>query len=251
MKILVPTKRVPDPDQRVRATACGTALDDSDLYYVPNPFDLIAVEEALVIKERETEEVEIVTVGVGVADYEKELRTTFAMGVDRALLVEAQAHLDPWNVASALMKVIEREQPDFVLMGKQAVDDDSNQTGQFLAALLNWPQATFASQLEFVDGGLRVHRETDLGIEVIRVTLPAVVTADLRLNEPRYASLPSILRAKKKSIEHTTPAELGAVLEPRVQLLSMEVVNSQRQCEQVKNAAELIAKLREAEVIEK
>ena len=132
MKILVPTKRVPDPDQRVRATACGTGLDDSDLYYVPNPFDLIAVEEALVIKERETEEVEIVTVGVGVADYEKELRTTLAMGADRALLVEAQADLDPWNVASALMKVIEREQPDFVLMGKQAVDDDSNQVGQFL-----------------------------------------------------------------------------------------------------------------------
>jgi len=138
-----------------------------------------------------------------------------------------------------------------VLMGKQAVDDDSNQTGQFLAAMLNWPQATFASQLEFTDDSLRVHRETDLGIEIIRVTLPAVITVDLRLNEPRYASLPSILKAKKKSIEHTTPAELGVVLEPRVQLLPMEIVNSQRQCEQVSNAADLIAKLCEAEVIEK
>ena len=251
MKILIPCKRVPDPDQKPRLNADGNNIDDSAVSFILNPFDAIAVEEALRIREVAHPDAEIVAVGICPVDGEAELRTALAMGANRALLVKHAGMSDPWNIARLLAAVVEREQPGLVLMGKQAVDDDSNQTGQFLAALLNWPQASFASQLEFVDGGLRVHRETDLGIEIIRVTLPAVVTADLRLNEPRYASLPSILRAKKKSIEHTTPAELGAVLEPRVQLLSMEVVNSQRQCEQVKNAAELIAKLREAEVIEK
>jgi len=250
MKILVPCKRVPDPDQKPRLNADGSNIDDAAVSFILNPFDAIAVEEALRIREVAHPDVEIVAVGICPVDGEAELRTALAMGADRALLVEHAGMSDPWNVARLLAAVVEREQPGLVLMGKQAVDDDSNQTGQFLAALLNWPQATFASQLEFVDGGLRVHRETDLGIEVIRVTLPAVVTADLRLNEPRYASLPSILKAKKKSIEHTSPAELGVALEPRVQLLSMEVVNSQRQCEQVSNAADLLARLREAEVIE-
>ena len=250
MKILVPCKRVPDPDQKPRLNADGSNIDDAAVSFILNPFDAIAVEEALRIREVAHPDAEIVAVGICPVDGEAELRTALAMGADRALLVEHAGISDPWNIARLLAAVIEREQPGLVLMGKQAVDDDSNQTGQFLAALLNWPQATFASQLEFVDGGLRVHRETDLGIEIIRVTLPAVVTADLRLNEPRYASLPSILKAKKKSIEHTTPSKLGAVLEPRVQLLSMEVVNSQRHCEQVSNAADLIAKLREAEVIE-
>ena len=250
MKILVPCKRVPDPDQKPRLNADGSNIDDVAVSFILNPFDAIAVEEALRIREVAHPDTEIVAVGICPVDGEAELRTALAMGADRALLVEHAGMSDPWNVARLLAAVVEREQPGLVLMGKQAVDDDSNQTGQFLAALLNWPQATFASQLEFVDGGLRVHRETDLGIEIIRVTLPAVVTADLRLNEPRYASLPSILKAKKKSIEHTSPAELGVALEPRVQLLSMEVVNSQRQCEQVSNAADLLARLREAEVIE-
>ncbi len=250
MKILVPCKRVPDPDQKPRLNADGSNIDDAAVSFILNPFDAIAVEEALRIREVAHPDAEIVAVGICPVDGEAELRTALAMGADRALLVEHAGISDPWNIARLLAAVIEREQPGLVLMGKQAVDDDSNQTGQFLAALLNWPQATFASQLEFVDGGLRVQRETDRGIEAIRVTLPAVVTADLRLNEPRYASLPSILKAKKKSIEHTTPAELGVALEPRVQLLSMEVVNSQRQCVQVSNAADLIAKLREAEVIE-
>ncbi|MDP6734382.1 MAG: electron transfer flavoprotein subunit beta/FixA family protein [Gammaproteobacteria bacterium] len=250
MKILVPCKRVPDPDQKPRLNADGSNIDDVAVSFILNPFDAIAVEEALRIREVAHPDAEIVAVGICPVDGEAELRTALAMGADRALLVEHAGMSDPWNIARLLAAVIEREQPGLVLMGKQAVDDDSNQTSQFLAALLNWPQATFASQLEFFDGGLRVHRETDLGIEIIRVTLPAVVTADLRLNEPRYASLPSILKAKKKSIEHTTPAELGVALEPRVQLLSMEVVNSQRQCEQVSNAADLLARLREAEVIE-
>jgi electron transfer flavoprotein beta subunit len=249
MKILVPTKRVPDPDQRVRATACGTSLDDSDLYYVPNPFDLIAVEEALVIKERETEEVEIVTVGVGVADYEKELRTTLAMGADRALLVEAQRDLDPWNVASALIKVIEREQPDFVLMGKQAVDDDSNQVGQFLAARLGWPQATFIASLELEGGEARVQRETDSGLESLTVQLPAIITADLRLNEPRYASMPQIMKARRLPIEETTLEELGVSVEPRMELVGFEVPSADRTCRFFESVDELLQTLREEEEV--
>ena len=248
MKILIPTKRVPDPDQRVRATACGTSLDASDLYYVPNPFDLIAVEEALVIKERETEEVEIVTVGVGVADYEKELRTTLAMGADRTLLVEAQADLDPWNVASVLMKVIEREQPDFVLMGKQAVDDDSNQVGQFLAARLGWPQATFIASLELTGGEAHIQRETDSGLESLKVQLPAIITVDLCLNEPRYASMPQIMKARRLPIEETTLEELGVKIEPRMELVGFEVPSAERNCRFFESAEELLRVLREEEV---
>ena len=193
---------------------------------------------------------EIIAISIAPAEGEADLRTALAMGADRALLIEHNGPTDPWNVARLLAAVIEHEQPTLVLMGKQAVDDDANQTGQFLAAQLGWPQATFASQIEFIDDGLRVHRETDLGIEVIRTTLPAIVTADLRLNEPRYASLPSILRAKKKSIEQTTPAELGVQLEPRVRLIGMELINSQRHCEKVETASNLLAKLRETEVVE-
>ena len=178
MKILVPCKRVPDPDQKPRLNADGSNIDDAAVSFILNPFDAIAVEEALRIREVAHPDAESAAVGSCPVDGEVELRTALAMGADRALLVEHAGMSDPWNVARLLAAVVEREQPGLVLMGKQAVDDDSNQTGQFLAALLNWPQATFASQLEFVDGGLRVHRETDLGIEVIRVTLPAVVTAD-------------------------------------------------------------------------
>lgn len=249
MKILVPCKRVPDPDQKLRLKADGSNLDEAALAFILNPFDAIAVEEALRIREGAHPDAETVAVSIAPDSGEAELRTALAMGADRALLVECDEAPDPWNVACLLAAVVERERPDMVLMGKQAVDDDSNQVGQFVAARLGWPQATFASQIEFTDEGLRVHRETDLGIEVISVTLPAVVTADLRLNEPRYASLPSIMKARKKIVERTTPEELGVVLEPRVQLLSMELVNSKRQCEQVATAEELVARLRKAEVI--
>ena len=251
MKILVPCKRVPDPDQKLRLNAEATDIDTAALTYILNPFDAIAVEEALRIRETAQPDAEIIAVSIAPAEGEADLRTALAMGADRALLIEHDAPIDPWNVASLLAAVINREQPELVLMGKQAVDDDANQTGQFLAAQLRWPQATFASQIEFTDDGLRVHRETDLGIEVIRVALPAIVTADLRLNEPRYASLPSILRAKKKSIERTTPSELGMQPEPRVRLLGMELINSQRHCKKVGSAADLLEKLREAEVIGK
>ena len=249
MKILVPCKRVPDPDQKLRLNADGTDIDAAALTFILNPFDAIAVEEALRIRETAQPDAEIIAVSIAPAEGEADLRTALAMGADRALLIEHNGPLDPWNVARLLAAVIERESPGLVLMGKQAVDDDANQTGQFLAAQLGWPQATFASQIEFVDDGLRVHRETDLGIEVIRTTLPAVVTADLRLNEPRYASLPSILKAKKKTIDHTTAAELGITLEPRVRLLDMELINSQRNCVKVSSATELLEKLRETEVV--
>ena len=249
MKILVPCKRVPDPDQKLRLNTDGTDIDAAALTFILNPFDAIAVEEALRIRETVQPDAEIIAVSIAPAAGEADLRTALAMGADRALLIEHNGPLDPWNVARLLVVVIERESPDLVLMGKQAVDDDANQTGQFLAAQLGWPQATFASEIEFVNDGLRVHRETDLGIEVIRTTLPAVVTADLRLNEPRYASLPSILKAKKKTIDHTTPVELGITLEPRVRLLDMELINSQRNCVKVNSATELLEKLRETEVV--
>ena len=247
MKILVPTKRVPDPDQRVRATADGSGVDDTELYYVPNPFDLIAVEEALVIKEREDEEVEIVTVGIGSEDYEKELRTTLAMGADRALLVETDERMDPWSVALALEKVVEREEPDFVLMGKQAIDDDSNQAGQFLAARLGWSQATFIASLELSDAGALVERETDTGLESVEVDLPAVFTVDLRLNEPRYASMPQIMKARRLPFETVSLTDLGVTIEPRVEVVGFEVPSADRTCRFVETADELLACLREEE----
>jgi electron transfer flavoprotein beta subunit len=248
MKILVPTKRVPDPDQRVRATADGSGLEDKDLYYVPNPFDLIAVEEALAIREREIEDSEIVTVGVGVTDYEKELRATLAMGADRALLVETAANLDPWNVALALEKVVEREQPDLVLMGKQAIDDDSNQVGQFLAARLGWPQATFIASFALVEGGAAIQRETDTGMESLKIALPAVVTADLRLNEPRYASMPQIMKARRRPIDRVALEDLGVTVAPRCEIVALEVPSANRTCAFLDSADELLDALRNEEV---
>jgi len=250
MKILVPCKRVPDPDQKLRLNADATDIDASALTFILNPFDAIAVEEALRIRETAHPEAEIIAVSISPAEGEADLRTALAMGADRALLIEHEGSIDPWNVARLLAAVIQKEQPSLVLMGKQAVDDDANQAGQFLAAQLGWPQATFASQIEFTDNGIRIHRETDLGIEIIHVVLPAVITADLRLNEPRYASLPGILKAKKKPTEHITPTELGIELEPRIRILGMELVNSQRTCEKVTTATDLLIKLREADVIE-
>ena len=250
MKILVPTKRVPDTDQRIRVAADGLSIDTSMLPFVVNPFDAIALEEAVRIGEESSQPVEVLAVGVGGDEYEEQLRTALAMGAERALLVETDRPVDPWNVARLLAKIVERESPDLVIMGKQAVDDDANQAGQFLAALLDWPQATFASKVELVEGGLRVDRETDSGIETVRVSLPAVVTTDLRLNEPRYASLPSIMRAKKKTIERLSCEELGLTIEPRIEIVAMEGTSSDRQCERVDSVDELIDRLRNvAEVI--
>jgi electron transfer flavoprotein beta subunit len=255
MKIVVPTKRVPDPDQRIRLRSDGSGIEEEGLPFVINPFDAIALEEALRIRERLSEAVEVVAVGIGRALYEKELRTALAMGADRAVLVACDLPLDPWHVARLLAAIVGRERPDLVLMGKQAVDDDANQVGQFLAALLDWPQATFASRIEFVgvESGkrvVRVARETDAGLETVRVGLPAVITTDLRLNEPRYASLPSIMKARKKPIERIEYQQLGVPVEPRIEVLRLELATCQRTCQRVKDVDELVQRLRhEAKVI--
>jgi electron transfer flavoprotein beta subunit len=251
MKILVPTKRVPSTDERVRIRPDGSGIEDAGLAYVINPFDTIALEEALHIREQRGSDVEVVAVGIGNADFESELRTALAMGADRALRIDFDGGLDPWSVAQVLAAVVRREKPNVVLMGKQAVDDDANQAGQMLAGLLDWPQATFASKIEFVESArLSVARETDRGLETILIQLPAVITTDLRLNEPRYASLPALMKAKKRPIETISWQDLGVSLEPKVRLVRLEQVTIDRTCERVADAAELVHKLRyEAKVI--
>ena len=250
MKILVPTKRVPDTDQKIRVRDDRQGVDIEHLPFVINPFDAIALEEAIRIGEQR-DAVEVLAVGIGTALYEAELRTALAMGADRALLVEvedyddARGGLDPWNVACLLREIVQREHPDLVLMGKQAVDDDAGQVAQFLAALLDWPQATCASAIEIHPEGLRVARETDSGIETIETSLPAVISTDLRLNEPRYASLPSILKSRKKPIERIPLADLGLEQEPRIEILEMEAVSAERSCQFADNVDQLVGFLRQ------
>lgn len=242
MKILVPTKRVPDTDQKIVASADGTSVPTEHIPYIINPFDAIALEEAVRISEQGSD-VEVVAVGIGLAAYEQQLRTALAMGAARAVLIECNSTLDSWNVARLLKAVVEREQPQLVLMGKQAVDDDANQTGQFLAALLDWPQATFVSRIELANSQVTVQRETDHGIETLRLQLPAVITADLRLNEPRYASLAGIMKARKKPLDVIPDGELGIALEPRLQAVRYHSSESKRQCERVKTSDELLERL--------
>lgn len=243
MKILVPTKRVPDTDQKITASTDGLRVATDHIPFVINPFDAIALEEAVRIGERLSETVEVVAIGIGGAEYDQQLRTALAMGAARAIHVACDGPLDPWNVAILLKAVVLRESPQLVIMGKQAVDDDANQTGQMLAALLDWPQATFASRLEVLEGGIRVHRETDNGIDTIRLPLPAIVTADLRLNEPRYASMAGIMKARKKPIDVLTNEELGVRIEPRVEVLRYHSADTQRRCERVGSVNELIDRL--------
>ena len=243
MKILVPIKRVPDTDQKIVAAADGASVAVDHLPFVMNPFDAIALEEAVRISERFPEPVEVVAVGIGGDGYEQQLRAALAMGAARAMHVECSQTLDPWNVARLLRAIVEREQPNLVLMGKQAVDDDANQTGQFLAALLDWPQATFASHLELEGGDIRVERETDHGIETLTVPLPAVVTADLRLNEPRYASMAGIMKARKKPLDVVTDQELAVVIEPRVEVIRYRSADTERRCERVSSVDELVERL--------
>ena len=249
MKILVSVKRVPDPNQRVSVRADGSGIEDEDLTFVINPFDEVALEEAIAIRERSLEPVEVVAVGIGAQAYEEQLRLALAMGADRALRVPCDESLDPWNVAQVLRQVVLRESPQLVLMGKQAIDDDSNQAGQFLAALLDWPQATFASRLELRDGGVRVERETDVGIETLYVHLPAVVTVDLRLNQPRYAALAAILRARKKPLELVSLDALGVVVEPRVRVLDWQGTSGDRTCRMAGSVDELVDQLRAAKIL--
>jgi electron transfer flavoprotein beta subunit len=243
MKILVPTKRVPDTDQKIVASDDGSRVVVDHVPYVINPFDAIALEEAVRIGEQQGEAVEVVAVGIGGEGYEQQLRTALAMGAARAIHVRSDETLDPWNVARLLKAIVERENPQLVLMGKQAVDDDANQTGQFLAALLDWPQATFASRVELAAGEVTVERETDHGIETIRLPLPAVITADLRLNEPRYASMAGIMKARKKPLDVVAAAELGVSIEPRVEVLRYRSAETKRRGERVASVDELVDRL--------
>jgi electron transfer flavoprotein beta subunit len=249
VKILVTVKRVPDPDQKIKLSPDGTRLDTDGLPFVVNPFDAIAVEEAIRIRERSSDPIEIVAVSIGGEACEEQLRTALAMGADRGVRVDVPQTPDPWNVAGILQAVVQHEQPNLILMGKQAVDDDSNQVGQFLAARLDWPQATFASKIEFVNGRLEVDRETDAGIERVRVALPAVITTDLRLNEPRYVSLPGIVRARKKPLETLSLEQLGVTVRPRVELLGVSIPTSARTGVRVQDVDQLVLRLKEARVV--
>ena len=249
MKILVPVKRVIDYNVKVRVKADGSGVDLANVKMSMNPFDEIAVEEAIRLKEAGTA-TEIVAVSLGMQQCQETIRTALAMGADRGIHVLSDEELQPLAVAKMLKALVDKEGPELVIMGKQAIDDDSNQTGQMLAALMGWPQGTFASKLAAADGGLNVTREVDGGLETVWLKLPAIITVDLRLNEPRYASLPNIMKAKKKPIEQMAPADLG--VDPAPRLTTLKVVEPPKRGGGVKVAdvAELVDKLKnEAKVI--
>jgi len=249
MKILVPVKRVVDYNVKVRVKADGSGVETAGVKMSMNPFDEIAVEEAVRLKEKGIA-TEIVAVSLGLANCAETIRTALAMGADRGVLVETDVDLQPLAVAKLLRALVEREQPGLVILGKQAIDDDMNATGQMLAALLGWPQGTFASKLAFEGDGLLVTREVDGGLETVALSLPAIVTTDLRLNEPRYASLPNIMKARKKPIETITPAALGVDPAPRLTVLKVVEPVRRQAGARVGSVAELVEKLRiEAKVI--
>ena len=249
MKLLVPVKRVVDYNVKVRVKADGSGVETAGVKMSMNPFDEIAVEEAVRLKEKGVA-TEIVAVSMGVAQCQETIRTALAMGADRGILVETDAELQPLAVAKLLRALVEREQPRLVIMGKQAIDDDMNATGQMLAALLGWPQGTFASRVTVDGEALTVTREIDGGLETLSLNLPAIVTTDLRLNEPRYASLPNIMKARKKPIETLKPADLGVDPAPRLHLVRVAEPVKRQAGQKVKTVAELVQKLKtEAKVI--
>ncbi|WGF90627.1 electron transfer flavoprotein subunit beta/FixA family protein [Marinivivus vitaminiproducens] len=249
MKVLVAVKRVVDYNVKVRVKADQSGVETANVKMSMNPFDEIAVEEAIRLKEA-GKATEIVAVSLGEAKCQETLRTALAMGADSAVHVQTDAELQPLAVAKLLKAVVERVQPELVLLGKQAIDDDSNQTGQMLAALLGWPQATFASKVVVTDTGFDVTREVDSGLETIAVGRPAIVTTDLRLNEPRYASLPNIMKAKRKPIETLAVEELGVDTAPRLSILKVEEPPKRQAGVKVDSVAALVEKLKsEAKVI--
>jgi electron transfer flavoprotein beta subunit len=249
IKILVTVKRVVDYNVKVRAKADGSGVVIANVKMSMNPFDEIAVEQAIRLKEAGVA-TEIVAVSLGVSQCQETLRTALAMGADRAILVESTAELQPLAVAKLLKAVIAKESPNLIIMGKQAIDDDCNQTGQMLAALLNWPQATFASKVSVADGKAVVTREVDGGLETLSMTLPALITTDLRLNEPRYATLPNIMKAKKKPLETLTPETLGVDVTPRLITVKVQEPPKRKGGEIVVDVVQLVRKLRnEAMVI--
>ncbi len=249
MKILVPVKRVIDYNVKVRVKADGSGVDLANVKMSMNPFDEIAVEEAIRLKEAGTA-TEIVAVSLGIQQCQETIRTALAMGADRGIHVLTDEELQPLAVAKMLKALVDKEGPELVIMGKQAIDDDSNQTGQMLAALMGWPQGTFASKLAAADGGLNVTREVDGGLETVWLKLPAIITVDLRLNEPRYASLPNIMKAKKKPIEQVSPADLGVDPAPRLTTLKVVEPPKRQGGVIVDSVAALVDKLKnEAKVI--
>ncbi|MEQ8308985.1 MAG: electron transfer flavoprotein subunit beta/FixA family protein [Hoeflea sp.] len=243
MKILVPVKRVVDYNVKIRVKPDGSGVDLANVKMSMNPFDEIAVEEALRLKEA-GKATEVVAVSIGAAKSEETLRTALAMGADRAILVEADGVVEPLAVAKILKGVASEESPDLMILGKQAIDDDANQTGQMLAALLGWSQATFASKLEIGDGSADVTREVDGGLQTISVKLPAIVTTDLRLNEPRYASLPNIMKAKKKPLDKKTPGDYGVDIAARLEVIKTEEPGGRKAGVKVGSVAELVDKLK-------
>jgi electron transfer flavoprotein beta subunit len=250
MKVLVPVKRVVDYNVKVRVKSDGSGVDIANVKMSMNPFDEIAVEEAVRLKEG-GKATEVVAVSCGVTQCQETLRTAMAIGADRAILVETDAELQPLAVAKLLKALADKEQPQLIILGKQAIDDDCNQTGQMLAALLGWPQATFASKVIIEDGKAKVTREVDGGLETISITLPAIVTTDLRLNEPRYVTLPNIMKAKKKQLDVVKPADLGVDVAPRLKTLKVVEPPKRTAGIKVADAAALVNKLKnEAKVIQ-
>ncbi|PCG08998.1 electron transfer flavoprotein subunit beta [Sphingomonas ginsenosidimutans] len=243
MKVLVPVKRVLDYNVKPRVKADGSGVDLANVKMSMNPFDEIAVEEAIRLKEKGTV-TEIVAVSIGEAKAQETLRTALAMGADRAILVTAEDKVEPLGVAKILAKIVEEEQPSLVILGKQAIDDDNNQTGQMLAGLLGWGQATFASKIELTADAARVTREVDGGLETDSYKLPAIVTTDLRLNEPRYASLPNIMKAKSKPLAQKTAADFGVDVTPRIKTLKVTEPAKRQAGIKVADVDELVNKLK-------
>src|SRR5215467_14204300 len=249
MKILVPVKRVPDPATTIRVLPDGSGIATDNIKWVINPFDEIALEEALRIKEKQGSG-EVVLLSVGQQTWQEQLRTGLAMGADRAILVRADSPLDTFAIARIMAKVVGNEKPELVIIGKQAIDDDSNQIGQMLAELLGWPQATFASKVEIVGDRCTVVREADGGLETVAFPLPAVITTDLRLNEPRYASLPGIMKARKKPLAEVPVESLGIEVKPRLKVLKLDPPPKRQAGRKVGSVQELVQVLHnEAKVI--
>jgi electron transfer flavoprotein beta subunit len=248
MKVLVPVKRVVDYNVKIRVKPDGSGVDLANVKMSMNPFDEIAVEEAIRLKEA-GKVTEIVAVSIGPAQAAETIRTALAMGADRGILVKTDTVVEPLGVAKILAKVVAQENPQLVILGKQAIDDDSNQTGQMLAALLGWPQGTFAFRVTVDGDGLNVVREVDGGLQTVKLALPAVVTTDLRLNEPRYASLPNIMKAKKKPLDETSAEALGVDVSPRLKVLRTTEPGGRQAGVKLGSVGELVGKLKEAGVL--
>jgi len=244
MKILVPVKRVIDYNVKIRVKSDGAGVETANVKHSLNPFDEIAVEEAVRLREQGTAE-EVVVVSCGPSLWQETLRQALAIGADRAILMETDEALEPLAVAKLLQHVISKENPDFVIMGKQAIDDDCNQTGQMLAALMDWPQATFASEIKILDKKAEVTREIDGGLETISIDLPAVITTDLRLNDPRFPSMPNIMTAKSKPFESIKVAELDIDIQPRINMLEVANPPDRKPGEKVNNINEMLDKLQQ------